>query len=142
MNKKIKILLVLILLLGGIGLFIWNFVHKGIESVKNRTVEASYSSAGFMQFLSDENKLKENLGKTFEIDGIVSKIEQGEHPIIVLSDDGMNSIIVQMDKRFEKDFANTKEKDKIKLLAELSGYSADDMGLGITVECKYGVIKN
>lgn len=142
MDKKRKHFLIIALLITVVGIvafFVLTKVNEKVADVKAAKVERSLTCNNAFEL--EDSEIKSSIDKAIQIEGTLQSISKdGEETTLVLSEDGINSVICQMDNRHVNGLNQISEGQHVTLVGMLTGCESDDL-LGSTIQLKNCILK-
>jgi hypothetical protein len=143
MNKKIKILLALLLIGGIAAFFVYKFVKKPVPDNSDVKSTALVSFQEFNSWDATNNGIAKMQNQVITVEGNLASISDDDSLVsIILGDTSTtNTIICQADNRHLEDFRKASLNETIKIKGTCTGYQPnDEMDLGASLQLKNCVL--
>lgn len=141
MNKKLKIVLIALVILGLTAFIGWQYVHQETDDVSRQEPSARFSVEELLEKTNSDttglNQLKDQL---IVVTGPIRRIQREAADITIELGDtnAMASITCQMDQRHLEGTETLQPGAHIRIKGKLSGFTIDtDLGLGNTIEMNF-----
>lgn len=146
MNKKLKIALFGLVLLGLAAFIGWQYVNQETDDVSRIKPSARFTMEELLEKTnSDTSELNQLKDQLILVTGPIRRIQRETSDVTIELGDtnSMASITCQLDHRHTQGTETLQQGSLVSIKGKLSGYTVDtDLGLGNTVEMNFCNLEN